>query len=58
MLLLLFELGVAVFQLFVQTLDGGQRHAVYTLIGDALRLVPGISSKPNLPVQGELALTG
>jgi hypothetical protein len=35
---------------------GGQRHAVYTLIGDALRLVPGISSTPNLPVQGELAL--
>jgi hypothetical protein len=25
---------------------GGQRHAVYTLIGDALRLVPGISSTP------------
>ena len=37
---------------------GAQRHAVYTLVGEALRLVPGISSKPNLPVQGELALTG
>ena len=37
---------------------GGQRHAVYTLAGDALRLVPAIRSTPKLPAQGELALTG
>src|SRR3546814_14985527 len=35
---------------------GGPRHAVYTFIGDALRLVPGIRSTPNLPVPGELPL--
>ena len=37
---------------------GGQRHAVYTLIGDALRLIPALRPTPTVPVQGELALTG
>lgn len=36
---------------------GGQRHAVYTLIGDARRLVPALGGAKR-PVQGELALTG
>lgn len=36
---------------------GGQRHAVYTLIGDARRLVPA-SATLRRPVQGEFALTG
>jgi hypothetical protein len=37
---------------------GGQRHAVYRLIGDAQRLIPALRPTPKLPVQGELALTG
>ena len=36
---------------------GGQRHAVYTLIGEARRLIPAIRTG-NGPPQGELALTG
>ncbi|HKY81580.1 MAG TPA: hypothetical protein VJM09_08910 [Sphingobium sp.] len=36
---------------------GGQRHAVYTLIGNARRLVPAASTTRN-PIQGELAFAG
>jgi len=36
---------------------GGQRHAVYTLIGEARRLNPAIRTE-NGSAQGELALTG
>lgn len=35
---------------------GGQRHAVYTLIGDALRLLPAIQPKLLPSAQGELVL--
>ena len=34
-----FNLGIAVFQLFVQTLDGGHRHAVGVHRGDAFGAV-------------------
>lgn len=35
---------------------GGQRHAVYTLAGDALQLVPTAQPQRNRAAQGELAL--
>ncbi|HKR18372.1 hypothetical protein [Rhizorhapis sp.] len=35
---------------------GAQRHAVYTLIGEAQRLAPAAMAGPNLTGQGELAL--